>query len=108
MSECDLLSQTILQWLSNSPIPSVINREIGDLKDDLLGGRKLLSYLRYNVRFDSAWLKENVGVEMEEKAVGSLATMDNPQNIDELTDLGATAAEVQMKESHFPKVFDLE
>jgi hypothetical protein len=107
MSECDWLSQTMLQWLSDSPIPSVINREIGDLKDDLLGGRKLLSYLRYNVRFDSAWLKENVGVEMAEKVVSGLATMDNPQNIDELTDLGAAAAKVQMKESHFTKAFDI-
>jgi hypothetical protein len=33
--------------------------------------------------------------------------MDNPQNIDELADLGAAAAKVQMKESHFTKAFDI-
>jgi hypothetical protein len=107
MSDCDWLGQTILQWLSDSPVPAVINREIGNLRDDLLGGRKLLSYLRYNVRFDSEWLKENLGVEIDDKTVKGLTAMDNPQNLDELADLGATAAARQVKPQHFRKAFDL-
>jgi uncharacterized protein len=108
MAECDWLGQTLMQWWSESPTAMPINSEIGDLKDELMAGRKLLSYLRYNVRFNQAWLKENIGVEVEEELVKGLTAMDNPKNLEELADLGASAAEVQMKESHFPKAFDLE
>ncbi len=107
MSECDWLGQTLLQWMSDSPTAIPINSEIGDLSDDLLGGRKLLSYLRYNVRFDPAWLKEKIGVEIDDKSVKSLTAMDQPKNIDLLANLGTTAAAVQMKESHLPKAFDI-
>ncbi|MBI1881284.1 MAG: patatin-like phospholipase family protein [Chloroflexi bacterium] len=107
MSECDWLGQTMLQWLSDSPTATPINREIGDLADDLLGGRKLLSYLRYNVRFDSVWLKDNLDVVMDAKEVGSLTAMDQPKNIDLLANLGTTAAAIQMEESHLPKAFDI-
>src|SRR6185503_5803137 len=48
MAECDRLGQTVLQWLSNSPTAEMIDSEIGDLSNDMLAGRKLLSYLRYN------------------------------------------------------------
>jgi hypothetical protein len=107
MSECDWLGQTLLQWWSDSPTAARINSEIGDLRDDLMGGRKFLSYLRYNVRFDRGWIKENIGVELDEKLVKGLTAMDNPQNVEELADLGAAAAAKQMDESHFPKVFDI-
>lgn len=107
MSECDWLSQTLLQWWSDSPTGARINSEIGDLRDDLMGGRKYLSYLRYNVRFDMGWIKENIGVDLDEKLVKGLMAMDNPQNVEELADLGAAAAAKQMDESHFPKGFDV-
>lgn len=107
MSECDWLGQTLLQWWSDSPTAVRINGEIGDLRDDLMGGRKFLSYLRYNVRFDINWIKENIGVELDDKLVKGLTAMDNPQNVEELADLGKAAAAKQMDESHFPKVFDV-
>ncbi len=107
MSECDWLGQTLLQWMSDSPTAAHINSEIGDLSDDHLGGQKFLSYLRYNVRFDSHWIKQHIGVELDEKSVKGLAAMDQPKNVVQLANLGATAAAVQMKDSHFPTAFDL-
>jgi hypothetical protein len=107
MSECDWLGQTLMQWWSDSPTAVRINSEIGDLRDELMGGRKFLSYLRYNVRFDMGWIKENIGVELDDKLVKGLTAMDNPKNIEELAELGEAAAAKQMEESHFPKGFDV-
>jgi uncharacterized protein len=47
MQDASWQNQIILQWLSNSPTAKVIDREMGDLKGDLLGGSPLLEYLRY-------------------------------------------------------------
>ncbi len=107
MSDCDWLGQTMLQWFSDSPTAAIINREIGDLKDDFLGGQKFLSYLRYNIRFDSSWLKENLEIEMDEGLVRSLMAMDQPKNLTTLAELGMIAAQKQMKPEHFPSGFDL-
>ncbi|NJN97037.1 MAG: patatin [Anaerolineales bacterium] len=107
MSECDWLGQTLLQWMSDSPTAVRINSEIGDLGDDHLGGQKFLSYLRYNVRFDSHWIKQHIGVELDHKIVKGLTAMDQPKNVVQLANLGTTAAAVQMKADHFPPQFDV-
>lgn len=107
MSDCDWLGQTMLQWFSDSPTAVVINREIGDLRDDFLGGQKFLTYLRYNIRFDGSWLKDNLEVNMNEELVRSLMAMDQPKNLQTLAELGTIAAKKQIKEDHFPAGFDL-
>lgn len=107
MSDCDWLGQTMLQWFSDSPTAAVINREIGDLRDDFLGGQKFLTYLRYNIRFDGSWLKDNLEVDMNEELVRSLMAMDQPKNLQTLAELGTIAAKKQIKEDHFPAGFDL-
>jgi hypothetical protein len=36
----------MMQWMSSNPTARLIDREIGDLHNDLLAGAPLLSYLR--------------------------------------------------------------
>lgn len=107
MADADWLGQAMLQWLSRSPTSWPIDAEMGDLQDDLLGGREMLSYLRYNVLFNPIWIKNTLGLEMTQEEVDALPPMDNPANITALAGLGAKAASVQVKEDHFPAVFDL-
>jgi hypothetical protein len=107
MSDCDRLGQTMLQWFSDSPTAVSIDSEMGNLKDDLLGGHKFLSYLRYNVHFNSSWLQEHLGLELDEELVKSLMAMDKPKNLSILADLGTTAAQKLMKPEHFRSEFDL-
>ena len=64
---------TMMQWLSESRKPWLINSEIGTLKDELIvacmpGGREFLSFQRYDIAFDPGWLKEEIGVEMNSSA----------------------------------------
>jgi hypothetical protein len=108
MGDCDWLSQTVLQLLSRSATPWKIDSEVGDLQEDVLGdGDAWISYLRYSLAFESDWLKEKLGLEMSQEEAASLYAMDNPQNVDRLSELGAAAAAVQVTPGHFPVKFSI-
>jgi hypothetical protein len=49
MEDCALLQEMLLQWMSSSRTARQIDRELGDLGQDLAGSVPALSYLRYNV-----------------------------------------------------------
>jgi hypothetical protein len=46
MDDCGALVETMMQYMSSSSTARVIDRDIGDLSGNLLGGAPLLSYLR--------------------------------------------------------------
>jgi hypothetical protein len=107
MNDCDAMNQTILQWMSRSPTAWKIDREIGDLQGDVLGGRELFSYLRYNVVLDREWLQANLGVNLKSREVKGLQEMDKPKNMSKLALLGTSASLVQIQPHHFPAAFDI-
>jgi len=108
MADCDWLTQTMMQWMSNSPTAWPIDRESGNLEQDILGDRQaMLHYLRYNVRFDPQWLKQELDIIIDPVQADSLFAMDQPENIEILTNLGTTAALVQVQPKHFPANFDV-
>jgi hypothetical protein len=107
LDDCDWLNQTLLQWMSQSPTAWDIDAEVGDLRNDLLGGRALLSYLRYTVLFDADWLRSHAGIELTAKQVEALAALDASENLELLARVGALAAERQVQEQHFSRRFDL-
>ncbi len=109
MADCDWLNQAILQWLSRSPTAWKIDSEVESLQEDVLGGGEpWLHYLRYNVVFNAGWLKQQLNLKMDPQQVASLFAMDQPQNVQTLGNLGATAGLAQVKEAHFPTSFDIE
>jgi hypothetical protein len=107
MADCDALNQTILQWMSQSPVAWQIDSEVEDLRHDALGSEPLIHYLRYNIFFDEGWLKREINVDMDPEEVGSLFAMDQPKNVNKLAELGTTAGLVQVKADQFPASFDL-
>jgi len=108
MADTGLLEQTMMQWISNSPTSWKIDVEMGHLQEDILGnGQPLISYLRYDVSFDTKWMKDNLDVVMSKQEVNGLEKMDNPDNVERLSKLGEKAASIQIKPAHFPVVFNL-
>ena len=104
MDDAGALNELLLQWMSSSATPQQIDSEIGDLSGDILGGDKpLLSYLRYDVKFDDAWLRDRLSAEQLE----SIAEMDRAENMDKLVEIGKAAAE-RIKDEHFGHGFDIE
>lgn len=106
MDDCAALVETLMQWISRSPVPRVIDRELGDLANDLLHGQPVLSYLRYNVTLSPDEIQE-LRPGTPKNVFASLGEMDNPDNLDLLLDLGLAAGHLRIRPEHFPASFDL-
>lgn len=106
MADAAELNETLLQWLSNSPTQRPIDRQIGSLEHDVLGGRPLLTYLRYDVQLEEDDLQK-VGLRYSAERVAELREMSNTANIADLDSIGQAAAQAQVRSEHFPAAFDL-
>jgi hypothetical protein len=104
MDDASALNETLLQWMSSSDTAHAIDREVGDLSGDILGGGKpLLTYLRYDVRFDDPALKDKLSPEQ----LKTIADMDRAENMDKLVEIGKAAAG-RIEDRHFGRGFDIE
>lgn len=104
MRDASIGNEMMLQYFSNSPTSRIIDRELGDLKDDLITDKPLLHYLRYN-----AILEKDPLTKLGFKNVNppDLYEMSESKNCHTLTCIGEAAAKADIKDSHFPKAFDL-
>ncbi len=108
MADANWLGQAVLQWMSSSPTSWQIDGEVGDLRTDRLGGGPdMITYQRYEVALEPAWLRENLGVHLDADECDALYAMDNPRNLPQLSRLGIAAAAKQVHSDHFPSEFDL-
>ncbi len=108
MDDCAEQVEALLQWLSNSPAARLIDSAVGHLGHDLLAERPLLQYLRYNVLFTAQWLKQELGIHVGEPDIRKLGSMDRPDAMPLLADIGRKAAHQQIDDTHFPAGFDLD
>jgi uncharacterized protein len=106
MDDCAALVETMMQWMSTSATARTIDRELGDLRHDLVAGAPLLSYLRYNVMLTP---EEVNGLQpgLPPKVVASLGEMDEPGNLDALLALGTAAGARDVQAGDFGTGFDL-
>lgn len=107
MSDASWENQTIMQWLSYCPNAKVIDREIGDLKNDFIGGDniELLTYLRFNQVLSIAELNslKIPGTTFDAKKVKSLQEMSNADNRFLLYEIGVAASEeIENYKNEFP------
>jgi hypothetical protein len=106
INDCDTLTQAMLQWFSGSRTAWLIDSEMGDLNDDLVAGLKLLTYIRYNVKFEREWIRDKLGMVLTDAQVNGLCGIDNIKSVRLLEDLGKKTAEKQVKEDHLSAIFD--
>lgn len=106
MSDTDWHGQTILQAMSDSPTPWKVDREIGDLSDDMISGTPALHYLRYNVLMESEDL-EALGLKEQAGRLNRLRDAFAAGERNVLAEIGATAGRQRVKAEHFPDGFDV-
>jgi hypothetical protein len=106
MRDCDWLTQTLLQWLGESPTLWPIDGEIGDLRHDTAGGGKLLHYLRYDALLTHDWLVGQAGLSIEPEELLALHAFDRPALAPRLLAIGRRVAEATVHANHFPGLFD--
>jgi hypothetical protein len=107
MDDCERMNGATLQWLTNCLTPWIIDRAVGDMKLDSQRGPQLATYVRYNAVLEQAWLKTELGVDLDQAKIAQIREMDDPSNMDDLADLGRKAAAKQVKPEHLPAAFDL-
>jgi uncharacterized protein len=108
LEDCAAMQQMLLQWLSRSGTARPIDLEVGDLRDDLLGGRALLSYYRYDVELTPVSVRALAPEMRNLGQIKSLSEMDSPQNMGVLHHLGVQAGLRDVDEAHFSPTFALQ
>ena len=104
MNDCGSLVETMLQWMSESPTARAIDRQIGTLDGDLIGGTPLLSYLRYNLMLAEV---DAIKPGIPPDRVATLGALDDPDNLDLLLELGDLTARRDLKAADLAASFDL-
>ncbi len=108
MQDTDRLGQMLLQWMSDTPTPWIIDGEVGSLAEDMIGENPLLHYLRYDAPISRDWLTQHLGLKLTAAEVEAISAMDRPDNSERLLDIGRKAAERQIRPEHFPAGFDFD
>jgi hypothetical protein len=106
MDDCNWLSQTMLQYLGQSPIPWHIDSEISDLSGNQLGF-SAFHYLRYDLVYSSHWFDGEIGLQLAQRELDGLTKFDEPAIAPRLLELARLAARKQIVEAHLPLEFDL-
>jgi hypothetical protein len=106
IADANIQAQVVLQSLSRSPTPWLIDSEVGDLSDDVLGGTPLLHYLRFDALLEASSLRE-LNLETLVPRVEQLRDMANGDAVNDLMAVGRAAAAVQVKDEHLPGHFDV-
>lgn len=105
MDDASWHNQLMLQYLSDSPTAFSIDREIGNLAEDLLSDKPAFSYLRYNTPLVEEDLLK-IGIS-NPPGMTSLREMSIGDNRHLLAQIGEKAAAVELSEEHLPAAFDL-
>ena len=105
MNDTDEHGKTMLQAMSDSPTALEIDREIGDLHDDMISGTPALHYLRYNVSLEAEEL-ESLGLKQYVPKLGYLRDAFSARESTSLAAIGEVTGKAQVKPEHFPVVFD--
>ena len=106
MSDSTEFIELMMQSMSTSATARVIDREIGDLSGDLIGGVEQFTYNRFNTFFEVANMKE-LGLEYSDEQLDSMSEMDNADNTNDLIKIGLATGKKFVNASHFPAAFDL-
>lgn len=106
IEDAGVWNQMLLQLLSRSPTPWVVDEEVGNLQDDLISPEPALNYLRYDARVTPTGLNE-IGLSNLAHRVERLHDMTNYDAREQLLDIGRRSAVRQIVPEHFPHRFDL-
>lgn len=106
MDDCGALVETMMQWMSSGTKISNIDRELGDLRDDLIAPSPLFTYTRYNISFEPDEVNR-LKPGLSKKQIESLSAMDETDNLLVWKELGEIASDEQVEGIDFPHRFDL-
>jgi hypothetical protein len=105
IAEAQQLTLTLMSWLGETPTAWPINRDLGDVaKTPPPFNQPLFRFLRYDIRLEREWLAREMGITLDRSLIAHYQRIDAPENIPAIYELGARAAELQIKRDHLGPV----
>lgn len=113
IADADVAAVSWMQAISRHVDPWTVNSNLGAMRGMRIVDAPLLSYQRYNQTIDGAALTDLLGAEwgaanLRGKALEHLREFDavDRKTLRRFAEIGAAAAEAQVKPAHFPAAFD--
>jgi predicted acylesterase/phospholipase RssA len=100
ITESQQLVLTLMTYLGDSPVSWPINSEMGDLGVVLPPFGHLFRLLRYDLRLEDTWLRQELDATLSADVISRLQQMDQPSSMSTLYELGRKAAAKQIRRSH--------
>ena len=99
IDDTQLQSLMLMQWLGESP-PSQrwwINSEILDMAKDKAPHGALFGFLRYDMRLEKAWFKEQANLDVDEDLVNHIRQLDEVKLMPKSYEIARAIAEKQVR-----------
>jgi hypothetical protein len=101
MTDAETLTLAQMQWMGKCLTEWRINTEIGSLAQDVPQGGKMFSFMRYDVKLEVDWLRDELDVKISESDAERYRCMDNPAIINDIYAIAKLAARKQVKAEHW-------
>jgi hypothetical protein len=101
MTDTEVMVLKQMQWMGECAAPWKIDSEVGTLCDDAPPGGKMFRFLRYDVKLEQDWLREELELDIPEQDLVRFRCMDDPGTIPDIYRIGQLAAKKQVDETHW-------
>ncbi len=101
MTDAETMTLAQMQWMGECLTEWRINSEIGSLCQETPQGGKMFRFMRYDVKLEVEWLRQELDVKISESDAERFRGMDNPAIVNEIYEIGKLAAAKQVKAEHW-------
>jgi len=101
IGENQQLTLTLMSFFGASPTPCPINSEIGDLSKTSPPRGPLFRFLRYDIKLEEDWLKEELGASVGPERIRQMRRLEDAGSMPLLEELARKAADAQVRPEHW-------
>ena len=101
MTDAESMTLAQMQWMGECLTSWEINSEVGSLCGEVPQGGKMFRFMRYDVKLETKWLREELDIKVSESDAERYRCMDNPAIVHDIYAIGKLAAEKQIKPEHW-------
>jgi hypothetical protein len=101
MTDAETMTLAQMQWMGECLTEWKINSEVGSLRGEVPQGGKMFRFMRYDVKLETGWLREELDVKVSEADAERYRCMDNPAIVNEIYEIAKLAAAKQVKPEHW-------
>jgi hypothetical protein len=101
MTDAETMTLAQMQWMGECLTQWKINSEVGSLCPEVPHGGKMFRFMRYDVKLEPGWLRDELDVKVTEKDAERYRAMDNPAIVHEIYEIARLAAAKQVKPEHW-------